>query len=220
MFLRDIVCIVTGTGDPAFAIDGLGVIVAWNRAAEDVFAIASADACGMKCSDVIKGVDESGLVCSDECIVLRHSESEPAFRNFDLLVDMWNGKNWFNSSLICVHCSGESSPYKIHILRQIDLQKRLEMSVRQFLVNETGVSDDQAATIRSSGHSILRDVCLTGREIEILKLTAEGMSSSTIAAKLYISSATVNNHLQHILKKLNAHSRIEAVYRAEHARII
>lgn len=220
MLLRDIVSIVNGTGDPAFAIDGQGLIAVWNRAAEEVFSIASADACGIKCSEVIKGVDECGIVCSDDCIVLQHSEDEPALRNFDLLVETPNGKNWFNSSLICLHCSGESSPYKIHILRQIDLQKRLEMSVRQFLVNETDVSDDQAATLKSAGHSMLRDVSLTQREIEVLKLRAEGMSSPVIAEKLYISSATVNNHLQHVLKKLNAHSRIEAVYRAEHSGII
>ncbi|MCC6328799.1 MAG: response regulator transcription factor, partial [Acidobacteria bacterium] len=32
---------------------------------------------------------------------------------------------------------------------------------------------------------------------------------------LHISRNTVDNHIQHILKKLNAHSRLEAVRRAE-----
>lgn len=94
------------------------------------------------------------------------------------------------------------------------------MSVRQFLVNETEVSDSQAAIIKAAGHSMLQNVLLTKREIEVLRLTAEGMSPPVIAAKLYLSPATVNNHLQNVLKKLNAHSRIEAVHRAEHSGII
>ena len=41
-----------------------------------------------------------------------------------------------------------------------------------------------------------------------------------IADQLHISRTTVNNHIQRILRKLNAHSRLEALRRAEHARLI
>jgi len=44
---------------------------------------------------------------------------------------------------------------------------------------------------------------LTGREIEILTLIAEGKSSKEIAARLFLSFRTVQNHRANILRKLN-----------------
>ncbi|MBI2164602.1 MAG: helix-turn-helix transcriptional regulator [candidate division NC10 bacterium] len=52
---------------------------------------------------------------------------------------------------------------------------------------------------------------MTGREREILRLIAGGLTTSAIADKLCISHTTVRNHIQHILAKLGAHSRLEAV---------
>jgi DNA-binding NarL/FixJ family response regulator len=52
---------------------------------------------------------------------------------------------------------------------------------------------------------------LTAREREILRLIAGGLTTSGIANKLCISQTTVRNHTQHILAKLGAHSRLEAV---------
>ena len=52
---------------------------------------------------------------------------------------------------------------------------------------------------------------LTPRELEVLKLLAEGMSNSAIAEKLVISLHTVRNHVQSIIMKLQAHSKLEAV---------
>ena len=43
---------------------------------------------------------------------------------------------------------------------------------------------------------------------------------AAIALKLFVSRTTVNNHVQRILKKLGAHTRLEAVRRAEQARLI
>lgn len=52
---------------------------------------------------------------------------------------------------------------------------------------------------------------LTSREREILGLLAQGQSTPTIAKQLFISPATVRNHIQSILNKLEAHSKLEAV---------
>jgi len=51
---------------------------------------------------------------------------------------------------------------------------------------------------------------LTGRQMEILNLLAEGLSNSQIANRLYISPRTVENHISSIFSKLNIHSRVEA----------
>jgi len=52
---------------------------------------------------------------------------------------------------------------------------------------------------------------LTPREREILQLLADGMSNADVAEKLYISQETVKSHVRHILAKLEADTRTQAV---------
>jgi DNA-binding CsgD family transcriptional regulator len=52
---------------------------------------------------------------------------------------------------------------------------------------------------------------LTAREIEILRLIAQGRDTQAIADGLVISSNTVRTHLQNIFAKLGVHSKLEAV---------
>jgi DNA-binding NarL/FixJ family response regulator len=61
---------------------------------------------------------------------------------------------------------------------------------------------------------------LTRREIEVLQLLAEGLSTERIAAKLFISIHTVRNHVAKILTKLGAHSKLEAVAIATRDKIV
>jgi DNA-binding NarL/FixJ family response regulator len=51
---------------------------------------------------------------------------------------------------------------------------------------------------------------LTKRELEILKLVAEGLSNKEIASRTRISFTTVRTHLLHVFKKLNVRCRTEA----------
>lgn len=52
---------------------------------------------------------------------------------------------------------------------------------------------------------------LTPRELEVLQLLADGRSTKDIADELVVSASTVRNHVQRILGKLDAHSKLEAV---------
>jgi len=52
---------------------------------------------------------------------------------------------------------------------------------------------------------------LTPREREILEFLADGHGTREIAQLLTISTITVRNHIQHILQKLQVHTRLEAV---------
>ena len=52
---------------------------------------------------------------------------------------------------------------------------------------------------------------LTPREREILQLLADGMSNADVAARLFISQETVKSHVRHILRKLEADTRTQAV---------
>lgn len=52
---------------------------------------------------------------------------------------------------------------------------------------------------------------LTTREKEILQLLGEGLSNAAIAGRLVVSVHTVRNHVQNLLSKLGAHSKLEAL---------
>lgn len=65
-----------------------------------------------------------------------------------------------------------------------------------------------------------RETSLTKRESTVLVLLAEGSTTAQIASSLYISPATVRNHIQSILHKLEAHNRLEAVSQARRQGII
>jgi LuxR family transcriptional regulator, maltose regulon positive regulatory protein len=55
---------------------------------------------------------------------------------------------------------------------------------------------------------------LSARELEVLRLLADGRSNQAIAAELVISLDTVKRHVSHVLGKLQAANRTQAVSRA------
>jgi DNA-binding NarL/FixJ family response regulator len=61
---------------------------------------------------------------------------------------------------------------------------------------------------------------LTTRELEVLKLVAQGMSNREAADALYIAENTVKNHVRNILEKLQLHSRMEAVVYAVREKLL
>ena len=61
---------------------------------------------------------------------------------------------------------------------------------------------------------------LTQRELEVLRLMAAGFHYKEIAQRTFISLETVRTHAKHILTKLNASSRMEAIRRAEELRLL
>lgn len=65
--------------------------------------------------------------------------------------------------------------------------------------------------LRHKELSVSRNATLTGREIEVLELVAQGNTSREIGELVFISENTVKNHIRNILGKLGLHSRNEAV---------
>jgi DNA-binding NarL/FixJ family response regulator len=70
---------------------------------------------------------------------------------------------------------------------------------------------DAAATIRAE---------LSDRELEVLKLIANGKDNAQIARELYISPKTVKNHISNILMKLQIENRIQAAVYAVRSGIV
>jgi HD-GYP domain-containing protein (c-di-GMP phosphodiesterase class II) len=76
---------------------------------------------------------------------------------------------------------------------------------------------DAAGQRRSVGRRDLRPAGLSEREIQVLRLVAEGCSNPQIAKRLYISRRTAEHHVQHIYSKIGVSSRAAAaLFALEH----
>lgn len=64
------------------------------------------------------------------------------------------------------------------------------------------------------------DVKLSQREIDVLEQLSKGLSYTIIADNLFLSPSTVRKHIENIYKKLQVHSKIEAVQKAKSNNLI
>jgi DNA-binding NarL/FixJ family response regulator len=92
-------------------------------------------------------------------------------------------------------------------------------AVRRAAQGEMLIPAAQLARLLARSHEMARDDherrrlldSLTPREKEVLALMAEGLDNRAIAADLGIGFTTVRGHVQNILEKLDAHSKLEAL---------
>ncbi len=61
---------------------------------------------------------------------------------------------------------------------------------------------------------------LSERELEILKLVAEGFSNQEIGRKLFVATSTVKRHINNIYAKLDVHSRTQAVAKGKELKVL
>jgi len=64
------------------------------------------------------------------------------------------------------------------------------------------------------------EISLSKREVEVLEQLSKGLSYTAIADNLFLSPGTVRKHIENIYKKLQVHSKIEAVQKARDHNII
>jgi DNA-binding NarL/FixJ family response regulator len=86
-------------------------------------------------------------------------------------------------------------------------RKELVEAIRKIHSGKRAVSPDVAAQVAEH----LSDQALTGREIEVLQHIAGGNRNKDIAELLFISEETVKVHIKHIMGKLGADDRTQAV---------
>ncbi|MEV0569815.1 response regulator transcription factor [Dactylosporangium sp. NPDC050588] len=109
------------------------------------------------------------------------------------------------------------------VARPGDLRRALDAQIGGFLLKDSPPERLAEAVRRlAAGHRVIDPQLavvawetpgnpLTGREIEILRLAAQGASATEIAAALVLSVGTVRNHLTSAATKLHARNRVDAI---------
>ena len=107
-----------------------------------------------------------------------------------------------------------------------------DLSADQFFEMLDGLQRGEAAMTRQTTTRLMKGLAdlspqraelaqsLTEREIELLRLAAEGMSNKAIAQTLSISENTAKYHMRNILQKLGVQNRTEAVTQAIRAGLL
>jgi DNA-binding CsgD family transcriptional regulator len=88
------------------------------------------------------------------------------------------------------------------------------------LVGAGRAADVRVVEARPRARGASGDLTLTGRELEVLALLAEGASNKLIARRLGISTHTAKYHVASLLDKLDAVSRTDAVAHAARLGVI
>lgn len=213
---RELFDMLDHAGDAAFAVGPHGLVCYWSNKAEQLLGFRQSETLSRNCEDILQGEDGAGCkVCTHDCHVLEAARKERDVSNYDLHAMTASGeRKWLNVSIIVAAVKRGPSPLVVHLMRDISERKRNEQLTHEIMVRVGELTGREADQILSGTRSEQPGVELTARELSILRSLSLGKSTSEMAAELHISTATVRNHIQHILAKLRCHTRLEAVLRA------
>jgi PAS domain S-box-containing protein len=201
--------VINSTGAPAFASDETGRITIWNKGAEEMLGYPASEVLGKSCHEILHGLDVFGnrfcdRPCALSCMVERHE----TVHHFELDVRAESGETVPASFSIVVIPGPRASQYTmIHFLEHVDRTREVSALVRRILTEQHAPSVFRPPIGEAPGPS----PGLTSREIQILRMMADGTSTRGIADSLCISVPTTRNHIQNIFRKLDVHSKLEAV---------
>lgn len=194
------------TGDAVFVVGPDYRIVYWDSRAESLTGLLSEEIVGKRCYEVVLGEREGGSpFCTYGCSVMHLAQAGCPVSSYDMRINTRSGqKRWVNVSNLSV--DSEDGPYLVHLLRD-------SQGVHETLEMARGLI--QLSSKRDAPAPSRRDVpALTPRQLEVLRLLSEGRSAKEIGEELYLSQATVRNHIRSLLQALGAHSQLEALAKA------
>jgi len=191
------------TADAMVAIGPDLRVIAWNDAATKLLGYTPQEVLGRPCHEILCWRDRCGdAVCEGMCPALEPGDEDEVIGTKEVLGRSASGATlWLSASTIVPPLELRDECRLVHLIREVSFPPELERLVVERLGGRT------PGTVEINEHLAV----LTPRERDVLELLTEGLDGAAIAERLYLSPATVRNHIQHILAKLGVHSRVEAV---------
>lgn len=174
------------SGSAMFACDERLRITAWNAAAEQLVGVPREQAVGKQCWEVLRASDPAGsLVCGSRCSRARLAAHGWPVESQEL--DVRGNEVRTRVVVDTLTAQDGESRSVVHVLRR----------------PSADAAPAEAASVR-----------LTPRQLEVLRLLAEGRPAKEIARTLWLSETTVRNHIRAVLRELDSHSQLEALSKA------
>ncbi len=209
------------TAEAIFVVDPNYRIVYWDTKAESLTGLLSEETIGRACQEVLGGECEAQSTSSNEqhhsVMHLAHAE-HPSQGGYEMRIPTrWGKKRWVGVSNLSVQT--EEGTYFIHLLRDTQAEhETLEMAralIEGFSSGKDTYNRDTYNRDTYNRDTYNRDTPeLTPRQLEVLGMLACGKSAREICTELYLSQATVRNHIRALLLALGAHSQLEALAKA------
>jgi PAS domain S-box-containing protein len=193
--------------DGSFVSDEQGSILLWNGAAEALLGYPASDVLGRRCCTLLCHDDGNDrMTTSPACASRRERNGVSGTPSFDVRTRTKAGLSvWLNVSVLSIADPRTGAPLVVHLFRDVTFAKEQLALAHESLA--VAVPDNGVKT-------------LTRREREVLQLMGDGLNTTAMARRLNVSRATVRNHVQNILPKLEVHSRLEAVAHGRRHRLI
>lgn len=192
----------------AFAIDRSDRIIYWNHGAEVFFGRTAESVLGRFCFQTLEGRDSFGnLYCTRDCPIFSGALKGEAIAPFVMSYLGGDGApRHVRVRAVALPAAGRAFTCLMHL---VDAEGSQEVA---------NLEERLRAVARGAGDApppppdpVISVNPLTTREREIIQLLSNGYAALNIAARLNLSHATVRNHIQNILRKLEVHSQVEAV---------
>ena len=210
---------LANAADGAFVINEDQYIIYWNEAAQELLGYTAPEVVGRACYEILRSCDDKGQsFCRRHCQVSTTALAGRPVATCNVAAQTKSGEiRWISVSILTMFTAGKNTtPIIVHLFRDATQKKQNEQFVRQLFDSTKSPPEVTTSATPVSPAGPPTDL-LTEREHEVLALLVQGFSTPDIALTLSISSATVRNHIQSILNKLQVHSRLEAVaYAYEH----
>ncbi|MBI5284504.1 MAG: PAS domain S-box protein [Chloroflexi bacterium] len=207
----------SSSADGVYAVDDEQRIVYWSRAAEVLTGRTAAEVSGRRCFEVMLGDDEEGNpFCRRNCPTIAAARRGRPVPSYDISTPTGDGRRaWFNVSIVVLPGKRRRELRAAHMFRDVTARRRAE-AFAEATVPPPSVLVPAPAQRRRMRRSAAAELAvkLTTRELEVLRLLGQGLSTDAMACRLNLSKATVRNHMDRLRTKLGAHSRIEALVRA------
>jgi PAS domain S-box-containing protein len=200
------------TGDAVYVVGPDYRIVHWDEQMESLTGVLSEEVLAKPCYEAVMGErEDGGPFCAHGCSVMHLARAHRPVSSFEMRIRTRSGdRRWVSVSNLALET--EEGPYLVHLLRD----SKGAHDALQMAHGLIQLSSKKAAPAPRRQNV----PALTPRQLEVLKLLSEGKSVKDIGKELYLSEATIRNHVRSLLQALGAHSQLEVLAKAREIGIL
>ncbi len=213
------------SADGVFCVDRSQRIIHWSPSAEQILGHTAQEVLGRPCYEVLGGRDSQNYhFCRRNCPIVANARRGRTTSDYDVLAQTKDGADaWINVSILLLKTGRSQPPLVVHLIRDVTERRRVEGLARRAVETLRELATGPGETANRTPQPDPRPTplpALSKRELQVLQLLASGLSTRQIADDLGVSPITARNHLTHVVSKLGARNRLEAVLYASRRRLI